>query len=395
MLPTDSDLANVAIPSAYGGAESARGKHGTRLASYARFLRRGDPLADAAVESLAPLGRAGAEQMIDRAVTEGIDAVTDAPEALRALFAQLDHVPFWFDPDLATLGGATFLRCRLGFLALACMSLPLIYSWPVGNKPLALSGELLHHAGPRLKQTTQFVYAVSQPDAVRRAGAGFRLIVRVRLMHAQVRRLLRGSGQWQEEAWGAPIDQCHTAGTNLLFSLGALQGLERIGYLFNPVERAAVQHLWRYIGWLMGIDPELLPADEPEAMRLLDLLFALEPTPDEDSRALAAALAGAANTYLHRFCTLPPTVVHGITRALIGQERADALGLPRTVWRWMVPLVRPATRLIERARLVSPQVRALARVAGPKAFRSLLGTRGLEGECGEFHLPEHLRRGAG
>src|SRR3954453_7884075 len=128
---TDPDLPNGALPSAYGGAESARGKHGSRLASYAKFLRHGDPLADAAVESLAVLGRAGAEQMIDRAVTNGIDAVADAPEALRALFAQLDHRPFWFDPELASLGGATFLRCRLGFLSLACMSLPLIYSWPV------------------------------------------------------------------------------------------------------------------------------------------------------------------------------------------------------------------------------------------------------------------------
>lgn len=391
MLPPDPHTADATLPSAYCGSEGVRRKHEARLGSYARFLRQGDPLADAAVESLKPLGRAGAERMIDRAIAEGINAVSEAPEALRALFAHLDDVPFWFDPETADLGGATFLRCRLGFVALACLSLPLIYSWPVGNKPLALSGELVHHAGPRLKQTTQFVYAVSQPGAVRRDGAGFRLIVRVRLMHAQVRRLLRVSGEWQEEAWGAPIDQCHMAGTNLLFSLGALQALERIGYLFNETERAAVLHLWRAIGWMMGIDAELLPAEEAEAMRLLDLLFATEPAPDDDSRALAAALMDASGAYLHRFCTVPATVCHGITRALIGHERADALGLSRTLWRWAVPLVRPATRLVELSRLASPQVRALARVAGPKAFRSLLGTRGLEGACGDFHLPERLR----
>src|SRR5262249_45380639 len=154
----------------------------------------------------------------------------DAPEPLRALLAELDHVPFWVDRERCALGGATFLRCRLGFVALGCLSLPRIYSWPVGNKPLVLSGRLVHQAASRLKETTRFVYAVCQPDGLARYGEGFKLIVKVRLIHAQVRALLRESGAWEAAAWGTPIDQCHLAGTNLLFSLGALDGLKRLGY---------------------------------------------------------------------------------------------------------------------------------------------------------------------
>jgi hypothetical protein len=83
-------------------------------------------------------------------------------------------------------------------------------------------------------------------------------------------------------------------------------------------------------------------------------------------------------------------VCFGVARALIGNERADALGFPRTLWRWLVPAIRPATWLIETARCLSPRVQALARVAGPKAFRHLLGERGLKGRGGQFVVPRQI-----
>jgi hypothetical protein len=335
-------------------------------------------------------------EMLDLALDSGIEAVPNAPESLRALFSQLDHIGFWVDPDQCNLGGATFLRCRLGFVALAMSSLPLIYSWPAGNKPLALSGHLVHRASQRLKDTTRYVFAISQPGGLARFAEGFKMTVKVRLIHSQVRRLLRQSGQWQDALWGAPINQCHLAATNLLFSVGLLDALRRMGYLIKPTEREAVIHLWRYAGYLLGVEDELLVAGEWEAHRLLDLVFTFEPKPDEDSRALTHALMQTSLDYVRgfkpgRLCNA--NLCYGISRALIGDERADALGFPRTLWRWLVPAVRPATFLIETARCFSPSVQALARVAGPKAFRHLLSERGLPGRTGEFLLPRRIALG--
>jgi hypothetical protein len=217
--------------------------------------------------------------------------------------------------------------------------------------------------------------------------------VRVRLIHAQVRKLFWQSGQWREEAWGAPINQCHMAGTNLLFSVGVLDGLSRIGYRFTSAEREALIHLWRYAGSLLGVENELLIAGEWEGHRLLDLIFTFEPKPDDDSRALVYALMQTALEYLRGFRAGHPCSINacfGIARALIGNERADALGFPRTLWRWLVPAIRPATWLIETARCFSPRVQALARVAGPKAFRHLLGERGLKGRGGQFVVPRRI-----
>src|SRR5262249_36324106 len=71
-------------------------------------------------------------------------------------------------------------------------------------------------------------------------------------------------------------------------------------------------------------------------------------------------------------------------------EHAKALAYPRTSWRRLVPVVRPATWMVETARIYSSRVQELAKVAGPKAFRHLLSERGLKGRTGDFVIPRKL-----
>jgi hypothetical protein len=357
------------------------------------LLWRSDPLAEAVMDEFARMPESEWRALLEIALVKGIEAVPQAPEALRALFRQLECVPSWVDRERCNLGGATFLRCRLGFAVLAMQALPVIYSWPAGNKPLALSGQLVHRASQRLKDTTRYVFAVCQPGGLSRFSDGFAMTVRVRLIHAQVRRLLLVSGQWRAEAWGAPINQCHMVGTNLMFSVGVLDGLTRMGYRFKPLEREALIHLWRYAGYLLGVENELLVEDEFEGHRLLDMMFAFEPQPDDDSRALVNALMQTSFDYIRNFkagrrCSV--NLCYGMSRSLIGKEQAAALEFPETHWKWLVPAVRPLTWLVETARIFSTRVQALAKVAGPKAFRHLLSERGLKGRTGEFAIPRRI-----
>jgi hypothetical protein len=379
------------IPSAYSSLPGA--DQGIRAETYAEFLWRTDPLAEAVMDEFARMPEGEWRALLEVALAQGIEAVPDAPEPLRALFRQLDCPPIWVDRDRCNLGGATFLRCRLGFVPLALLALPIIYSWPAGNKPLALSGQLVHRASQRLKDTARYVFAVCQPDGLSRFSEGFAMTVRVRLIHAQVRRLLLESGQWRSKAWGAPINQCHMAGTNLMFSVGVLDGLTRLGYRFQRVEREALVHLWRYAGYLLGVEHELQIADEFEAHRLLDLMFAFEPQPDDDSRALVDALMQTSFTYVRNFkaarwCSV--NLCYGISRGLIGEDQAAALRFPKTNWKFIVPMIRPLTWLVETTRMFSNHVQALAKVAGPKAFRHLLSERGLKGGTGHFAIPRRI-----
>jgi hypothetical protein len=178
-----------------------------------------------------------------------------------------------------------------------------------------------------------------------------------------------------------------------MFSVGVLDGLTRLGYRFKRVEREALVHLWRYAGYLLGVERELQIADEFEGHRLLDLMFAFEPQPDDDSRALVDALMQTSFTYVRNFkaarwCSV--NLCYGISRGLIGDEQAAALGFPKTNWKFIVPMIRPLTWLVETTRMFSSRVQALAKVAGPKAFRHLLSERGLKGRTGDFAIPRRI-----
>ena len=86
-------------------------------------------------------------------------------------------------------------------------SLVLGYASPAGNKPLMLSGRLKEQALKRLNETARFVQAVCRPGGMRPLADGWQITVKVRLIHAQVRRMILKSGKWDEGAWGAPVNQ--------------------------------------------------------------------------------------------------------------------------------------------------------------------------------------------
>jgi hypothetical protein len=356
---------------------------------------RADPLADRAVAALAPLPPSEREALVSRALAEGIETVLEAPDALRDLFAHVDAVPEWMDPARCDLGGYTFLRCRMGFVILACQALPLVYSLPTLNKALVGSGRLVDAPAVRLKETLKFILTTCRRGGLHRAAEGFGLTVRVRLVHARVRQLLRESGRW-DPAWGEPISQWHLAVTNTIFSEAALEGLRRLGYRFQAEEREALVHLWRYSGYLLGIAPELSCESLEDARRLRAAAFDLEGPPDDDSRALVRGVMEAAHAWT-RFVS--PRLPYAISRSLIGDALAEALGYPRTAWGWVVPACRPVANAIEVARERNvPGVRALAAVCGTQMFNLLMSDRGLPGAMGNFDLPDRLpaaRREAG
>jgi hypothetical protein len=324
------------FPTRYVNLESARLSHGERVDRFGAFLTKADPLADAAVGALSSLPREERDALVDRCLSLGIAHVPEAPPAVVALFESLEHVPFWVDFDRVDRGGRAFLRSGiLGGITLGSFSLIVGYCSPAGNKPLALSGRFAKDGARRLAETSRFVQAISLPGGLRRGAEGFRAMVKVRLMHAAVRRWLARSHLWNAGAWGSPINQVDMAGTILLFSLVVLEGLDRLGYRTTESEREDLLHLWRYGAHLLGVDGELHCSSEPEARRLWDLLTITQERPDEDSVALSHALLDgpldAARTERERERAARVRAVgYAISRHLLGDDYADRLRYPRT-----------------------------------------------------------------
>src|SRR5689334_518358 len=87
------------LPGHVQRADLAREQYGALGSAWLAGTTQGDPLADAVVADLATRGRRAGQDLVGRAVRDGIDTVPGAPDSLRALFAQLDEVPDWVDHD--------------------------------------------------------------------------------------------------------------------------------------------------------------------------------------------------------------------------------------------------------------------------------------------------------
>src|SRR4029453_61812 len=105
---------------------------------------------------------------------------------------------------------------------------------------------------PRLPGPRRFVSLVDQPGSFAPGAPGWVAAARVRLMRAQIRRLLRQSPRWDASPWGEPINQVDMAGTTLLFSLVLVDGLRMLGFRIEQEECEEVLHLWRIGGGVVG-----------------------------------------------------------------------------------------------------------------------------------------------
>jgi ER-bound oxygenase mpaB/B'/Rubber oxygenase, catalytic domain len=381
------------FPTRFSHLPEARARFGDRVDRLGAFLDRGDPLADDVVAAIE--GTPGGWILFDEAAKGGIDGVAGAPASFRALFDQAEHVPLWVDWETVDRGGEVLLRAGpLGGIVLALKSLVLGYTSPAGNKPLVFSGRLQENAPRRLNETARFVQATITPRAMRPRGEGWQITLKVRLIHAQVRRMILKTGRWDTAAWGSPINQHDQAATLLLFSTIVLEGLRQLGVHIPAAEAEAYIQLWRWSGWVMGVDAELLAATEAEGVRLRELIAATMGEPDQDSRDLTRALLDAplrrGETPRERANADRAVRFNAaLCRSLLGEAMADKLAVPSTPWRYSIPFVRRLVASVDlvRRRLPFADVRALS--AGTRYWDRVVEI-GLAGTLAEFGLPQGL-----
>jgi hypothetical protein len=383
------------IPARVADLPRARARMGERVASLVTFLDRVDPLADDVVATIEELPHGVGWRFVERASAHGIASCPDAPASLRALFSQIEETPVWADRETLDRAGGILIRSGfLGGIVLGVKSLVHGYASPAGNKPLILTGRLEQDASRRVNETARFVQAVCRTRGMRPGADGWQIAIRVRLIHAQVRRMILKSGRWRPELWGAPINQHDMAGTSLLFSLSVVVGLRSFGVRIDDGEAESFIQLWRYIGHVLGVDPALNPASMYDAMRLAEMIFTLQGPPDDDSRALTRALIEAplreAKTREEARAVAPRVrFAQAMCRHLIGDELADQLAVPRTPWRLAVPVLQRLVRGAELVRASVPFADGPAIAVGNRYWDRVVEV-GLAGATAEFALPERL-----
>ncbi|NNM52663.1 MAG: DUF2236 domain-containing protein [Pseudomonadales bacterium] len=328
--------------------------------SHQASLYLGDALADAwadwILDHSLTQGMAWLQKGLDRSCPD-----SELPAELRALLTHWRSTPAWVD----------YKRCRRASLAirrsgwfaeLALRNVALMSSYLSGaaNKPLVQTGELKQTTARRLVETGSFWVDVTRIDGLKPGGRGWISAAHVRVMHAVTRQRMLRSKQWDETSWGIPINQGDMVATLLLFSSVFVSALQGMGLVFSSQEVADIIHLWRYTGYLMGIDPALLPSDPADCDRLLALQLMHFTTPDQDTQRLGAALAAVPmqlagpGKIAQTLAQLESAYRSAVSRLVLGNEFADALGLPKP---WYYPaalLTYPALRTVESFRRRTP-----------------------------------------
>jgi hypothetical protein len=180
-----------------------------------------------------------------------------------------NQLPVWANQRMMQNGSTFFIRHSETIMTLlGLLSLPYCYTAANGAMVLYLSDRMRSDTRKRLYETAEFVWQVMAPNAFKSDGDGFAVILKVRAMHAAVRYYTLNSGKWNHD-WGLPVNQEDMAGTNLSFSLIVIRGLRKLGYTVSRDEQQGFLHLWNVIGFLSGLNRDLLPVNGKQA-QLMD-----------------------------------------------------------------------------------------------------------------------------
>jgi len=340
-------------------------------------LMQGDPLMDDIVtwlyDDTTSQSRREKRAQFQTAVDTGIAAVADPHPALRALFTRVDRRPAWVDDSLLEHGARVSHRTGMvGLHILRDVALMAGYQASAINKTLVATGSLERGAQRRLAETTSWWLDCTGIGALDRFGVGFRNTLNVRFIHALIRRGVQEKPDWHTADWGLPVNQTDMATTQLGFSVIFLLGTRVLGVPISADDAHGVMHLWRFIGWLMGVDERWLAGSEQEGRRLLYAMLLSQAPPDESSGQLGHALMNEplARPYPN-FAALRGRYVQAratsITRLFVGYQGMRDLNLPTWMPPWYPALAAPRNFAYHaRARLI-PGGRRRAERAGRQA----------------------------
>ncbi len=290
--------------------------------------RRGDDLADAVADAVHDDPAVRGE--FARALREGSSSAQHP--AVRAFVAEQERLADAGDPDLLAAGARATFTAPLAVHVFDVGAGALISSYrpPGPAAVLTGTGRLVHGTQHRLTETARWLSAASLPDGLVRGAEGWVMTSWVRLGHAVARRAVQ-----RAEGRGVvvPISQMDSVRTWLDFTVVAPRSAHRLGFEVTDAEYAQFLTYWRFLGGLLGVEPQLVAGavDRRSAADLLRRVDALTGPPSQDSRILTEAGIEALAGGLRDLVRVPlgpgRIAARTVARHLQGPDLGRALGL--------------------------------------------------------------------
>ena len=381
------------IPTDYkAGYENARAVMPDIAANYVKHTLIGDPLAEAMTEDLAELSPTESRRFVEAAMNEeGEEALRDAPASLREFFKDAETPPEWL--NYAEFAPGVRMFHRNSQLVLAAFVAGVLIEGFTTNiaKSFFITGRVRDQGVRRLGQNNRHMMEIFLPGGMYRDGDGWKLSVRIRIVHARMRYLLNNSDDWDTEAWGAPISAAHLGYAISAFSARLLKHMKTLGAGYTDEEYDSFMVVWRYSGHLMGIPETILFRDANEALELWKIALMCEPDAPIESIAMAHSLVNSAPLIAGR--TEPADrrslarYVYRVSRGLIGKEFARALMYPQLSSFGVVPWFKVQQRY---GHILSKLFPNRHENSNFSKFTGLLETSLFDEEGIRYTLPDHV-----
>ena len=331
-------------------------------------------------------------RLIEAAMNEeGEEALRNAPASLREFFREAETPPEWLDYAAFAPAVRMFHRNSQNILA-AFVAGVLIEGFTTNiAKSFFITGRVRDQGVRRLGQNNRHMTEIFLPGGLYRYGDGWKLSVRIRIVHARMRHLLNSSEEWETEAWGAPISATHLGYAISAFSARLLKHMKTLGANYNDQEYASFMAVWRYSGYLMGIPETILFHDGAEALKLYEIGLMCEPSTELESVVMAHSLVNSAP--LIAGVTEPDArrslarYVYRISRGLIGNSTTEALMYPPLSAFGAVGWFKFQKRY---ERILDRLLRSRRRDSNFTRFTSLLDTSLFDEEGIRYTLPDHV-----
>ena len=177
------------MPTAYlPGYEKARLVDKETADLYIAHTHVGDPVMDAIVEELASLPQRQVHRFIQAGMDEDREAMRNAPQLLRDFFLDAPQPdPDWLDSDAFDPGVRAFQRNSVQVLSAFVTGVLIDGFSTLISQSFVQTGRIFDDGVWRLKQNNRQQMEIFWPGGLERHGDGWKLSVRIRFVHAQVR----------------------------------------------------------------------------------------------------------------------------------------------------------------------------------------------------------------
>lgn len=259
----------------------------------------------------------------------------ETDELLQRFWKEVTTVPPWVDWEQIKRGQDVFYRYGGANLT------GLAYQSLLGGMGAARVVETLARTGgfstkvarSRLFETTQHILQVTKSlESIQPGGDGWASTIRVRLLHAAVRRRILKLAETKPEyydvqAWGIPINDLDCLGTIATFSSTLIWlSLPRQGIFLRHQEKEDYVALWRYVAYVIGCPTDQI-ATTADAKRMMEALLLYEIHPTQTSRIMANNIIKSLEGQAPGFASADFLIASA--RWLNGNDLCDELGLAR------------------------------------------------------------------